>query len=57
MVGIFHVGDGDGSIGHAVVHHGVNGHRDRVFGEDLKATTIIILPFCSKKCGDANKKF
>ena len=40
---VLHVGHGHRGIGHAVVHHGINGHRDRVFGEDLNATTIIIL--------------
>ena len=44
---VLHVGHRHRGIGHAVVHHGINGHRDRVFGEDLNATTIIIWPFYS----------
>ena len=30
VVGVLHVGHGDGGVGHPIVHHGINTHCHRV---------------------------
>lgn len=36
MMGVFHIGYGDGRIGHAVINHSVHRNRHAVLGEHLK---------------------
>ena len=36
MVGVLHVGHGDGGVGDPVVYHGVHRHGHRVLGQNLK---------------------